>query len=172
MTGGCCWWFLGLPLRFQMGVVSISLCGTRRLSRLVSFVKLWTFSLAISASSSGVISLRTTVSLHSGLTLTPLLPFAWYDTLFLKNPFPTNASAVYTTFIKLSLNWINYYIVIIIIIITNDKAICIECMIVCGISSGWVDHLHKSIIKIYILSGCVSFYYNFYKINIFFIWMY
>lgn len=87
-------WFLALPLRFQIGVVSISLWGTRRLSRFVSLAKLWTFSLAISASSSGVISLKTTVSLHSALTLTPLLPFAWYDTLFLKNPLPTNASAV------------------------------------------------------------------------------
>lgn len=66
-----------LPLRFQIGVVSISWWGTSLLSRFVSFTKFLTFSLAISASSSGVISLTTTVSRHSGLTLTPHLPLAW-----------------------------------------------------------------------------------------------
>lgn len=70
-------WLLPLPLRFQIGVVSISLWGTSRLSRLVSLRNLLTLSLAISASSSGVISLTTTVSRHSGLSLIPHFPLAW-----------------------------------------------------------------------------------------------
>lgn len=87
-------WLVDLLLRPQTGVVSISWCGTSRLSLLVIFLKLWTFNLAISASSSGVISLTTTVSLHSGLCFTPDLPLPCKETLFKKFPFPTNASAV------------------------------------------------------------------------------
>lgn len=66
-----------LPLRFHIDVVSISLCGTSCLSFLVSLRKLWTLSLAILASSSGVVSLTTTVSRLSGLSLIPHFPLAW-----------------------------------------------------------------------------------------------
>lgn len=71
-----CLELLVLPFRSQIGVVSISLWGTSLLSRFVSLRKLLTFNLAISASSSGVVSRITTVSRHSGLSLIPHFPLA------------------------------------------------------------------------------------------------
>lgn len=74
---------LDLFLRPQIGLDTMSWWGTSRCWRLVRFLKLWTLSLAISASSSAVISLTTTVSLHSGLTLSDDFPLAWGQSLFL-----------------------------------------------------------------------------------------
>lgn len=76
-------WPLDLFLRPQIGLDTMSWWGTSRCWRLVRFLKLWTLSLAISASSSAVISLTTTVSLHSGLTLSDDFPLAWGQSLFL-----------------------------------------------------------------------------------------
>lgn len=71
----------------------MSLCGMSCLSRLVNFLKLLTLSFAIFASSSGVVSLTTTVKRHLGLSMIPDLPLAWYDTCLKYTPFPTKASA-------------------------------------------------------------------------------